>query len=75
MIKNIWRPKTKVIDNKQVVIYYIQSSLEDFYRSGSSNLKVIYTCDNEKCKKLFIKKASNGKYCSQEGRTTLRTAP
>lgn len=50
MIKNIWRPKTKVIDNKQVVIYYIQSSLEDFYRSGSSNLKVIYTCDNEKCK-------------------------
>jgi len=50
MIVNIWRPKTKFINNKQIVIYYYLCKIEEIYKKGSTGLKVIWKCDNSKCK-------------------------
>jgi hypothetical protein len=50
MILSIWRPKTKSINKKQVVIYYTLCDIKEMYDNGSSNLKVIYKCDGTSCK-------------------------
>jgi hypothetical protein len=56
MIVNVWKPKTKLKDGKQIVIYYTLVDISDIYLSGASNLKVVYKCDSNSCKnseKLF----------------------
>lgn len=50
MIISTWRPKTKLIDKKQQVIYFSKCDNNEIYNSGSSNLKVIYKCDDSNCK-------------------------
>lgn len=50
MIISTWRPKTKLIDKKQQIIYYSKCDKSEIYNSGSSNIKVIYKCDNNNCK-------------------------
>lgn len=56
MIISVWKPKTKLIDKKQVIIYYTLVNNEDIFGSSSSNLRVVYSCDKEECNnkgKLF----------------------
>ena len=56
MILNVWKPKTKLKDGKQIVIYYTLVDISDIYLSGASNLRVVYKCDSNNCKnseKLF----------------------
>lgn len=50
MIISAWKPKTKLIDKKQVIIYYTLCDIEEIYKPGSSNIRVIYKCDCENCK-------------------------
>lgn len=50
MIINIWRPATKSVNSKQVIIRYDICSIDDINNSGSTGLKVIYKCDGLECK-------------------------
>jgi hypothetical protein len=49
MIISVWKPKTKLIDKKQVVIYYTLVDKEDIFKKGSSNFRIVYSCDKENC--------------------------
>lgn len=50
MIINAWRPKTKFLNKKQIIVYYTICDIDEIYKPGSSNLRVIYKCDCETCK-------------------------
>ena len=50
MIINVWRPKTKFVNNKQEAILYSLCEYDEIYKSGSSGLKVIWKCDGINCK-------------------------
>lgn len=50
MILNVWRPKTKSINGKQIIISYSIVDIDDIYSSGSSNFRVVYKCDGVNCK-------------------------
>lgn len=49
MIISVWKPKTKLINKKQVIIYYTLVDKEDIFKKGSSNLRVVYSCDKGDC--------------------------
>ena len=50
MILNVWRPKTKSINGKQIIISYSIVNIDDIYSPGSSNFRVVYRCDGVNCK-------------------------
>ena len=50
MIISVWKPKTKVIDKKPTIVLYEICTIEDIYKPGSSNFRVVYKCDCENCK-------------------------
>lgn len=50
MILSTWKPKTKFVNKKQIVIYYTLCDIDNIYEAGSSNIRVLYKCDCETCK-------------------------
>jgi len=50
MIISTWKPKTKLLNKKQIVIYYTMCNLNEIYKIGSSNIRIIYKCDCKTCK-------------------------
>ena len=50
MILSTWKPKTKLINKKQVIAYYTICDIDDIYKKGSSNIRVVYKCDCKTCK-------------------------
>ena len=50
MIFSVWKPKTKSINKKQTIVYYILLDNRIIYKKGSSGYKVIWKCDNKDCK-------------------------
>lgn len=47
MILDVWKPKTKVIDGKQTIIYYSKLNNTD---NLNTNVRVRWVCDNTECK-------------------------
>jgi hypothetical protein len=50
MILNAWKPKTKLVNKKQIVIYYTLCDIDEIHKPGSSNIRVVYKCDCKTCK-------------------------
>jgi hypothetical protein len=50
MILSTWKPKTKLLNKKQIIIYYTLCDIDDIYKTGSSNIRVVYKCDCKTCK-------------------------
>jgi len=50
MIISTWKPKTKLFNKKQIIIYYTMCDINEIYKVGSSNIRVVYKCDCETCR-------------------------
>lgn len=71
MILSVWRPVSKSINKKQVIIYYTLVDIDDIYNTGSSNLRVIYTCDSETCEKKNEIRSISRHHLSEKRSKTL----
>ena len=52
MILNVWKPKTKFINGKQVIVLYTMEDLSSIHLPGSSNNRVVYKCDGG-CDRIY----------------------
>ena len=50
MIINVWRPSSKSVNKKSIIIRYDMCDIDDMYKKGSTSLKIIYKCDGLDCK-------------------------
>lgn len=74
MILSLWKPKTKVINNKQVTIQYDLIDINHIHSKGTTGYSVIWKCDNLNCKYLnklhSIKRVhlnkERSKYCNDD---------
>jgi hypothetical protein len=71
MIISVWKPKTKLIDKKQVIIYYTLVDKEDIFKKGTSNFRVVYFCDKEDCKNKEKVFSISRHHLNQERSNTL----
>lgn len=71
MILSTWKPKTKLVNKKQIVIYHTLCDLDEIYKPGSSNIKVVYKCDCKTCKNPNKIYAIDRKHLSEKRSETV----
>lgn len=71
MILSTWKPKTKLINKNQIIIYYTLCDVDNIYKPGSSNIRIVYKCDDENCKNLDKVYSINRNHLSEKRSKTV----